>query len=192
MMPLPDERDDRKAQVVALRPSQLNPAIDVQSAEDGVLSLYEREYAGLVRLGTLLVDDRHVAEDLVHEAFLRIYRSWHRIDDPSRALPYLRATLVNLTRSRYRRGLLDGRRTMDRAVHEPSSEDHAMRTDRRQQVVSAVQALPRRQRECIVLRHYLDMSESEIAATLGVSVGSVRTHTKRAMTALQGRLEDIR
>jgi RNA polymerase sigma factor (sigma-70 family) len=62
----------------------------------------------------------------------------------------------------------------------------------RREVLAALRALPDRQRECLALRYYLDLSESEIAATLGISAGSVKTHTHRGIAALERALESTR
>jgi RNA polymerase sigma factor (sigma-70 family) len=70
-----------------------------------------------------------------------------------------------------------------------SAEEHVVLMDDQQDVLDAMRALPRRQRECLVLRYYLDLSEAEIASTLGISNGSVKSHASRGLAALARRLE---
>ncbi|HEX9257976.1 MAG TPA: SigE family RNA polymerase sigma factor [Acidimicrobiales bacterium] len=150
-----------------------------------VVDLYTHHLTGLVRLGTLLIGDRHAAEDLAHEAFVRLYRSWDRIDDPAKAMPYLRTTMVNLARGRHRHSLVALKHEEAPPRDAASAEDVALGRVSRGAVMAALHALPERQRECLVLRHYLRMTEGEIAGVLGVSVGSVRTHTKRGLATLE-------
>jgi len=161
----------------------------VRSHEDevraAVVDLYTHHLTDLVRLGTLLIGDRHTAEDLAHEAFVRLYRSWDRVEDPAKAMPYLRSTMVNLARGRHRHALVVQRYEAAPPPDAASAEDVALGRVSRGAVMAALHTLPERQRECLVLRHYLRMTEGEIAAALGVSVGSVRTHTKRGIAALE-------
>jgi RNA polymerase sigma-70 factor (sigma-E family) len=149
-----------------------------------VLEAYLAHYSDLVRLGYLLVGDHHQAEDLAHESFLRLYDAWDRVD-PARVLPYLRMTLLNQVRSSYRRAQVAARRTPPPGVDAASAEDAALGRMNRSEVLNALARLPERQRTCVVLRHYLRMTEGEIAEALGCSVGSVRTHVRRGHEALQ-------
>jgi RNA polymerase sigma factor (sigma-70 family) len=105
-------------------------------------------------------------------------------------LTYLRATVMNLARSRMRRRLVARRRVEPVSAVSASPEEHAVLLSDQQDVLDAVRALPRRQRECIVLRYYLDLSEAEIASTLGISAGSVKSHSHRGLAALARRLEE--
>ena len=70
-----------------------------------------------------------------------------------------------------------------------SAEDRIVVREDQQQVIDALQALPLRQRDCLVLRYYMDLSIPDIAATLGISVNSVKTHLQRGMAVLEARLE---
>lgn len=151
---------------------------------------YQQHYAGLVRLGCLLTGDRHVAEDLVHDAFERLYRRDARLAEPERVGAYLRTTVVNLARGRHRRRLVALRHPEPPPGAERSAEDAALGRVDQPAVLRALLALPDRQRECVVLRHWLRMTEGEIAATLGLSVGAVRTHTHRGHRALSAALDD--
>jgi RNA polymerase sigma factor (sigma-70 family) len=105
-------------------------------------------------------------------------------------LTYLRATVMNLARSRMRRRLVARRRVEPAVRPAMSAEEHTLLLADQQEVLDAVRALPRRQRECLVLRYYLDLSETEIASTLGISNGSVKSHSSRGLAALAQRLEE--
>ena len=157
-------------------------------ARDSTLAaLHAAHYSSLVRLACLLLDERTSGEEVVQDAFVRVHGAWTRVDDP---LTYLRATVMNLARSQLRRRLVARRRVQPVSGPARSPEEHAVLLSDQQEVVDAVRALPRRQRECIVLRYYLDLSEAEIAATLGISTGSVKSHSHRGIAALATRLEE--
>jgi RNA polymerase sigma-70 factor (sigma-E family) len=157
-----------------------------------VRALYEERHVELVRFATFIMGDVYAAEDVSQEAFMRVYDAWDRLDDPEKALAYLRATVVNIARGRHRHQQVVERNQQPRLVAVPSAEDDAMGRVGRNAVLEAVSALPSRQRACVVMRHWLRMTESEIAATLDVSIGSVRTHNKRGIQALQRKLGDLR
>ena len=160
--------------------------------EAAVRALYEDRYAEIVRFATFIMGDVHAAEDAAQEAFTRVYDAWDRLEDPERAVAYLRATIVNLSRGRHRRRLVAERNQPPHLVAVPSAEDDAMGRVGRGAVLDAVSSLPSRQRACVVMRHWLRMTEGEIAATLELSVGSVRTHNKRGLATLQRKLGDLR
>jgi RNA polymerase sigma-70 factor (sigma-E family) len=135
----------------------------------------------LLRTAVLLVGDRNTAEDLVQEVYERMYVHWRRIHTAPEA--YARKTLTNLAANRWRtRGrkpevALDGH---DRATPD-SSEDHAVRD----QLITALQELPPRQRAVIVLRFYEDLTEAQTADVLGCSVGTVKSQTSRGLDRLR-------
>jgi RNA polymerase sigma-70 factor (sigma-E family) len=176
--------------VVAPRPALA--ATPRLGARDAVVGLYGTEYASLVRLAHLVAHDPAVAEDIVQEAFVKLYGAWGKVRDPARAPAYLRTTVVNLARGRARHHQVTLRRRPPAAADATSAEEGVLSRERTDAVLDALRALPARQRECLVLRHYLDQTESEIAATLGISVGSVRTHVRRGMEALERRLGGLR
>ena len=157
-----------------------------------VIRLFHAEGRSLVRLARLFVDDRDAAEDLVQEAFLRLARHGGRIDDESRAPAYLRSIVLNLARDHNRRGLVSLRhraaRGRDIDVHDDAS-DVLVRSEEHRRVLDAVRDLPVRQRDCITLRYFEELSIDQIAATLGVSPNSVKTHLQRGMAGLERRLE---
>jgi len=158
-----------------------------------VLDLFNREARSLVRLARLFVDNRDAAEDIVQEAFIRLSRNAHRIEDADKAPAYLRSIVLNLARDTNRRGLMSLRHfpPAGREIDlEPGSiDDQLVRDERQQQVLEAVRSLPRRQRDCVALRYFEELSIEQIGATLDVSVNSVKTHLKRALVSLEQALE---
>ncbi|MET9268544.1 sigma-70 family RNA polymerase sigma factor [Kribbella sp. NPDC003557] len=166
------------------------PAVGVRGDTDAlVVTLFRAEAARLVQLARWFVDDRTAAEDLVQEAFLRLARSQHRIHDQDRAAAYLRSIVINLARDHNRRGLVSLRHRLPADPDDRSAEDHAAEDESRREVVAALRALPRRQRDCVVLRYYLELSVADIAGTLGLSPNSVKTHLQRGLRSLKSVLE---
>ena len=144
-----------------------------------------------MRLARLFTDDRNAAEDLVQEAFIRLHRSSDRIRDPNKAAPYLRSILLNLARDHNRRGLMSLRHSeaLTPAASPEAPEDRVILNDDQAGLIAALEDLPTRQRECLVLRFYFDLTEREIAATLDISPNSVKTHCRRGMGSLRTALE---
>jgi RNA polymerase sigma-70 factor (sigma-E family) len=169
----------------------LRPAAE-PSPLDRFRELYERRHADMVRFAAFLTGDVDAAEDVAHEAFVRVFDAWDRIDDPERAEAYLRTTVVNVVRGRHRRRATAERQPAPHLETVSSAEDDAIGLLHREHVLAAVAALPLQQRACVVMRHWMRMTESEIAATLDLSVGSVRTHVKRGTRALEQRLGGAR
>lgn len=154
-----------------------------------VRSLYVEHAPSLVRLARLFVDDRNAAEDLVQEAFIRLARHAHRIEDGSKSAAYLRSIVLNLARDHNRRGLVSLRHRPPADEQQATTEDEVVLRDDQRQVIDALRQLPLRQRDCVVLRYYFDSSVAEIAETLGISENSVKTHLKRGLVSLERRLE---
>ncbi len=163
--------------------------LDVGTTHELVVRLFQVEGQSLVRLARLFVDDRDAAEDIVQEAFLRLARHAGAINDIERAPAYLRSIVLNLARDHNRRGLVSLRhhatagREID--IEDPVSDELA-RSDDHRRIIDAVRLLPIRQRDCVTLRYFEESSIEQIAATLGVSVNSVKTHLRRAMARLDG------
>jgi RNA polymerase sigma-70 factor (sigma-E family) len=155
-----------------------------------VAALFQLEGQRLVALARFFTDDRTAAEDLVQEAFIRLARNAYRIREPEKAAAYLRSIVVNLARDHNRRGLVSLRHRPPAAPDEPSAEDTSVRQESRREVVAALRSLPHRQRECLALRYYLELSVDDIADALGVSPNSVKTHLKRGLRGLAAALED--
>jgi RNA polymerase sigma-70 factor (sigma-E family) len=157
-----------------------------------VSELFVAHHRRLVGLAALLVDDRGGAEEVVQEAFLNLHRQWRRLRDPAAAVAYLNTCVVNGSRGTLRRrrrlALLTPRMAASPAVA-VSAEQQIVTRDELRRVRGEIGQLPRRQREVLVLRYYLDQSEAEIADTLGISRGSVKTHASRGLATLAQRLK---
>jgi len=136
----------------------------------------------LLRVALLLSGDRNHAEDLVQTAFERTYRSWERarVTDPR---AYARKVVVNLRIDRWRRASKEVLVLHD--VAPPTTPSHADTVDGRNVVVRALAELPLAQRRVVVLRHLLDLTESETARELGISVGTVKSQNARALARLR-------
>jgi RNA polymerase sigma-70 factor (sigma-E family) len=156
----------------------------------GVVVVFEVHYAHLVLLARHLVDDPGEAEDVVMDAFAGLTRNWKRVRRTEDAFFYLRASVVNGSRSRLRRlRVARGSRHTQLDPDAAPAEQVAMIHLEHDAVVRALRTLPRRQREVLVLRYYDGATETEIAATLGIGVGSVKTHASRGLRAVADRLE---
>ncbi len=165
---------------------------DELAADVELRDLYRSERRSLVRLAWLLVHDQGVAEELVQDAFVKAHLAWGRLDDPDKALAYLRSVVLNGARSRLRHLRVVERTTVPQPACGESAETAALAGEQRRQMLAALAALPIRQKECVVLRYYCDLSQAEIAATLKISVGSVKTHVHRGLAALSALLEPQR
>ena len=151
--------------------------------------IYEEHRWTLARLAALLLHDASEAEEVVHDAFVKAHLAWPRLRDPDKALAYLRSCVLNGARSRLRHLRVVARTRPEAPASSASAEEIVMVSEQRRSMLAALGGLPRRQRECLVLRYYLELSEAEIAATLGISAGSVKTHVHRGLAALGTRLE---
>lgn len=161
-------------------------------ADQAVTELYGAHYRSLVRLAMLLLRDTEAAEDVVQDAFVAMHRAWRRLRDPEHALPYLRQAVMNRARSALRRRKVEIKYAPNPVPDAPSAEHGALDSLERDAVLAALDRLPVRQREALVLRYYSDLSEAQIAEAMGVSRGAVKSHTSRAMHALRTVLEDGR
>jgi len=158
--------------------------------DEAVVVVFHREYPAMVGMASLLLRDRAAAEDVVQEAFVCLLLKWDRLRDPSKAGAYLRTTVLNVARGRLRRDRTAQRKLRPLRVVVDSTEDAALASTEHVRVMAAVDGLPRRQRECAVLRYYLDLSDGEIAEALGMAIGSVKSHLHRARAALEAALEE--
>jgi len=172
----------------------MSEAVSVRSDDDAqalVIRLFREESARLVQMARWFVDDRTAAEDLVQEAFIKFAANARRINSPDRAAAYLRSIVINLARDYNRRGLVSLRHRPPAVLDEPSAEDDATDRESIREVVAALRELPRRQRDCVVLRYYLDLPIAEIASTLGLSSNSVKTHLQRGLRKLSVDLGEL-
>ena len=151
------------------------------SAADRVLTeLYVSQYRSLVKLASLLMHDAGTAEEVVQDAFIEMHRAWPRLASTERAESYLRQSVVSRCRSALRHRVVADRKALT------ADEDLSEVLDRGlSDIVAALRELPARQREVLVLRFYANLSEAEIAESMGISRGAVRLHTARAISALR-------
>ncbi len=153
--------------------------------DSGVVAVFEAHYSHLVRLARHLVDDQAEAEDVVMDAFVGLSRRWQHVRRTGDAFFYLRASVVNGSRSRLRRLKVARERRHTQLDRDSAPADQAaMAHLEHEAVVRVLRVLPRRQREVLVLRYYDGASEAEIAEVLGISVGSVKTHASRGLHAV--------
>ncbi|MCU1677483.1 MAG: polymerase subunit sigma-24 [Frankiales bacterium] len=154
-------------------------------------ALFQRHFADMVQLAYLLGADD--PENIGQEAFVRLASKQRILRDPNAASAYVRTTVVNLSRSRFRH-LLVSRRAAGHLVQPsvPSSEDSVVTREDHVRVRQALTGLPRRQREVLVLRYWLDMTHEQIADELQLSIGSVKAYASRGLTALEAAVGDRR
>ena len=160
------------------------------TGDDRLTVLYTAHYRGLVRLAAYLTGDRDNAEEVVQDAYVKVLGRWGGLRDPGAGEAYLRQAVVNLSRSRVRHRVVVDRNAPVPLPDGASAESGALDLLDRTAVVRALAALPRRQREAVVLRYYADLSEAQTAQAMGVSTGAVKSHTSRAMSALRQLLEE--
>lgn len=149
--------------------------------------LFDAHHAELTRLAALLGAGAE-SEDLVAEAFYRMHRKWSRLRDQDCALPYLRSIVCNLARQRHRHQQVVQRHEDLPPTDVGSAEAEVVLREDQREVVAALRTLPDRQREALVLRYWLDLRESEVAAAMGITCGAVKSHTSRGMAALARQL----
>lgn len=173
--------------------SSRGPALNRErwTADEAVEQLYAAHWQQLVRLSVLLVRDTGTAEEIVQDSFVAVHGRWGRLREPEKALAYLRQAVVNRSRSELRHRAVVVRHSARDATPAtgPDVDEKSIATDRRGAVLDALRALPRRQREVLALRFYLELSEAEIADTLGISRGSVKAHASRGSAALRDLLD---
>lgn len=164
-----------------------------QAADAGQLAAIFVRYRGeLTRLAAFILGDRGAGEDVVQDLFVRLHQRGLSTKDGD-PLPYLRTAVVNGCRSVMRRRLLIRRHAEKDSPCPPlSAEEAVLLSEDRRQVLRALAALPPRRREVLVLRFYLGLSEAEIAGTLGISPGTVKSTAARGLAALARALKETR
>lgn len=156
--------------------------METDSAQDP-RNVFVAHHRRLVRLCTLFTGSEDAGEDLAQEAFARALTRASQLPEPEQ-YPYLRATASNIWKNRLRRLAIERRWRASREMSDgPSPED-------RDELWRAVVVLPARQRACVVLRFYEDLSERDTAEVLGCSVGTVKSQTSRALEKLREELLD--
>jgi RNA polymerase sigma factor (sigma-70 family) len=173
-----------------------SPGASLDSA--AIAALFRDHHAELVRLALLMLGDLATAEDVVQDVYASLHRrsraqgsAQGRAPTVEAPLPYVRAAVLNGCRSVLRRraiarrvGLAHRAALTDETTVRASAESEVILSEDRRQVLGALDRLPRRRREVLVLRYYLGLSEAEIAAVLGISAGTVKSTAARALAAL--------
>ncbi len=167
------------------------PSTDVRRDRDAEFSEYmAARQPSLLRTAYLLTGDRHTAEDIVQTALAKLYLSWDKVQHQESVDGYVRRILVNENNSLWRRPWKKRERVTAELPEEatPAAGGPGHDAD----LWALVQTLPAKQRAAVVLRYYEELSEAETAAVLGVSVGTVKSQTSRALAALRTRAGDLR
>ncbi|MFI0405880.1 SigE family RNA polymerase sigma factor [Actinomadura sp. 3N508] len=154
-----------------------------------LVALFADHHVALVRMALLIVGDRPTAEDVVQEVFIAMHGRLERLHDHDRMLPYARKAVINRCRTALRRRKLAER--LHRRHYEPpvwSAESAVLLDEEHREVLHALRSLPGRQREVLVLRFYLGLDEAQIAEVTGISCGTVKSTSSRALAALARKL----
>jgi RNA polymerase sigma-70 factor (sigma-E family) len=158
--------------------------VAVDNLADTEFSTYmHARWGQLVRLGFGLTGDRQLGEDLAQTALARAYVSWARVRRSGNPDAYVNRIMVNANRSRFRKRRVTEQLT-DRVPDRGTATEAGWHRDRRA-LIDALQELPAGQRAVVVLRYWMDMTEPEVAATLGCSVGNVKSQASRALVKLR-------
>ena len=160
---------------------------------DRYRQLFDTDFGRMQALARLLGADD--PEDIAQEAFVRLHGKLAGLRDTESARAYLHSIVVNLTRSRIRHLMTARRLNTSRGLHlvrdQPSAESVVVNRGENNAIVAALQHLPRRQREAIVLRFWLDLQYTDVAKTLGVSDGAAKSFVSRGLAALRTAVAQI-
>ncbi|MEV0716546.1 SigE family RNA polymerase sigma factor [Asanoa sp. NPDC050611] len=156
----------------------------MESLADEFDAFVRSRTSSLLRSAFLLTGDQHLAEDLVQNALIRTHRSWRNLHQTGNAEAYTRKVMYHLQVSWWRRGKVVENLAAD-VPEAPRGGDHAHTTTVRLTLQAALLRLTNRQRAVLVLRFFEDRSEAEAAELLGVSVGTVKSQTARALARLR-------
>lgn len=171
------------------RRAATSPSMPARAATPALDELYRERRLALVRLAVLMVDDLPTAEDVVQDVFARLHRrhgpGLHSLADPH---AYLVAGVMNAARSVLRRRRVARAYLPPSRDTAPAAEDEALLGEGDREVIRALGRLTARQRQVIVLRYWSELSEQEIADTLRISTGTVKSTAHRALTLLRGHL----
>jgi RNA polymerase sigma-70 factor (sigma-E family) len=168
------------------------PAPGAADADLAIAALYGTEYRSLVRMSAMLLGDVGSAEEVVQDSFIAVHAAWRGLRDFDKGAHYLRRSVMNRSRSVLRHRAVVDKHAPAAEPDMPSAEHAAIARLQRTAVISALRSLPARQREALVLRFYLDLSEEQVAAAMRISQGAVKSHTARGKAALRSLLEPER
>lgn len=145
--------------------------------------LYHQHYRSLVRLASFSVDDVETAEEVVQDAFVKLVAGDYRVD-PGKEAAYLRSMVLNGARSALRKRQVRRAHTPDLPGLVAAAEEAGVARTEHDRVIAALRQLPEQQASVLALRYYLDLSEADIADTLGIARGSVKSHAHRGLKRL--------
>lgn len=149
-----------------------------------VTALYHEHALSLIRVAHIMLGSRAAAEDVVQDAFCGLYRRWAHLADKDKAIGYVRSSVLNGCRTALRRSRLQDR-IMTYQPAAVSAEAAVLSSEERREVVLALRRLPGRQREVLVLRYYLDLTDEQIASDLGIALSTIRSTRHRALASLE-------
>jgi RNA polymerase sigma-70 factor (sigma-E family) len=150
----------------------------------------DRHCSGLGRLAYLLLGDTHAAEDLTADVLLAVWRQWNRVSQVEYPQAYLRRMVTNQAATRHRRRARE-RHSLERLFAAPADVRHEPDSAAVIDVRSALRRISPRRRACLVLRYAFDLSEREVAQTLGISVGAVKSQASKGLAQLRNELDDV-
>jgi RNA polymerase sigma-70 factor (sigma-E family) len=176
----------------SLIPPGREPGGTAVRAEEGavaVSALYQATAVELIRLAYVILGDRQAAEDVVQDAFFNLFRRWDSLSHVEGAEYYVRVSVLNACRSALRRRAIRGRRVLYE-LPAPSVEAAVLGREERAELIRAVDRLPRRQRETLILSYYLDLPDDEVATLMGIGMSSVRSARHRALETLARNMKE--
>jgi RNA polymerase sigma-70 factor (sigma-E family) len=145
----------------------------------------------LLRSAYLLTGDQHLAEDLVQSALARTHRAWSRVRAAGNAEAYTRKAMYHLQVSWWRRRRVAESFPGELPERATGQGDHADGTALRLSLRAALGLLPTKQRAVVVLRFFDDLTEMQVADVLGITVGTVKSHTARALARLRAAVPEL-
>ncbi|HEY7591923.1 MAG TPA: SigE family RNA polymerase sigma factor [Actinophytocola sp.] len=180
----PGSRGRRQGGVDTATDSTREPRTDAGAGFDAVFAaLFDEAFEAMKRLAFLLGADD--PENIAQESFVRLHGRWQSLASEDLALPYLRRTVVNLSRSRLRHLRVVRTAPQDRQLDAASAEAEVLAGQDHHRLRDVLATLPRRQRQVLVLRYWLDLDQNQIAETLGIAVGTVKATANHALANLR-------
>lgn len=171
-----------------LEPAGLPLEVDVIEADGrrrSLETLYAEHAPAALRLAYLLTGERELAEDLVHDAFVRLLARWGELRRPDAVEAYLRRTIVNLSHSTFRRRRLERAHLQREKERAATTASWSPDLEERDELWHRLRQVAPRQRAALVLRYYADLSESQTADLLGCSVRTVNSLVSRGLETLR-------
>ncbi len=158
------------------------PAVDLPA-------LYEAHYRKLVKLASFYTDDTETAEEVVQDAFLKLLNGKYQID--SNVGAYLRSMVLNGARSQLRKRRVRRDYVPETPRPVDAAEVGGVAAAASSEILAALRSLPEKQSAVLILRYYLDLSEADIAETLGIARGSVKSHASRGLAKLSNMIPEV-